>query len=124
MLVVNCKFFIEGNMAKIRVIHICDKFGVKGSSVHGVSRLFSWWLPRFDEKRFDVQLVGLRSPDKSTEELTRQGVKIISLNRGKFDFGTIRDIVRLIRGYRADIVHLHGYGSANFGRIAGKNNRN
>ena len=32
----------------VPVLHVCDKFGVRGSSIHGVSRLFSWWFPRFD----------------------------------------------------------------------------
>ena len=32
----------------VPVLHVCDKFGVAGSSIHGVSRLFSWWFPRFD----------------------------------------------------------------------------
>ena len=32
----------------VPVLHVCDKFGVAGSSIHGVSRLFSWWFPRYD----------------------------------------------------------------------------
>jgi len=41
----------------IKVLHVVDKFGVKGSSVHGVSRLFSWWIPKFDKDQFDVRLI-------------------------------------------------------------------
>ena len=48
------------------VLHVCDKFGVRGSSIHGVSRLFSWWLPRYDAARFEVSLVGLKSPEPAT----------------------------------------------------------
>ncbi len=40
----------------LSVLHVCDKFGVKGSSIHGVSRLFSWWFPRYDSARFRVSL--------------------------------------------------------------------
>lgn len=105
-------------MKKIRVIHVCDKFGVKGSSIHGVSRLFSWWMPRFDRKRFDVHLVGLRKEDPATENLKQQGIDVISLERGKFDFFTINDIARVTDQYQADILHLHGYGASNFGRMA------
>ena len=36
--------------------------GWPGSSIHGVSRLFSWWFPRYDASRFDVSLCGLKSP--------------------------------------------------------------
>jgi glycosyltransferase involved in cell wall biosynthesis len=104
----------------IKVFHICDKFGVKGSSVHGVSRLFAWWMPLFDQSRFDVKLIGLRSPDQACSNLVHQGIAVISLNRGKFDPRTILDIIKLIRQHNPDILHLHGYGASNFGRIAGR----
>lgn len=105
---------------RTKVLHIADKFGVKGSSVHGVSRLFSWWFPRFDIDRFDVRLIGLRKEDEACRNLIKQGIKITSLNRNKFDFLTIIDIVRIAKAFEADILHLHGYGSTNFGRIAAK----
>ena len=44
-------------MGAVGVLHVCDKFGVAGSSIHGVSRLFSWWFPRYDAARFAVSLV-------------------------------------------------------------------
>ena len=106
--------------SKIKIIHIADKFGVEGSSVHGVSRLFSWWFPRFDKDRFDVRLVGLRKSDEACENLKQQGIEVVSLNKGKFDFSTITEIVKIIRQQKVDILHLHGYGATNFGRIAAK----
>ena len=51
----------------VGVLHVCDKFGVRGSSIHGVSRLFSWWFARFDTGRFDVGLVGLKHPEPATD---------------------------------------------------------
>ena len=105
---------------QISVLHIADKFGVRGSSVHGVSRLFSWWLPRFDHDRYDVRLVGLRQADDACANLQQQGIEVISLNKGKFDFSTVAAIVRLVKRYDAKILHLHGYGASNFGRIAAK----
>ena len=103
-----------------KIVHICDKFGVKGSSVHGVSRLFSWWMPLFDKSYFDVKLIGLRAPEKAFENLQKQGISVSSLNRGKFDFRTINDIVSFVKKHKTNILHLHGYGASNFGRIAGK----
>lgn len=107
-------------MKKIKVIHICDKFGVRGSSVHGVSRLFEWWFPRFDHEEFDIKLIGLRQADQAVEHLENLGIKILSLGRGKFNFLTILDLLRIFEKEDPDIVHLHGYGAANFGRIAAK----
>jgi len=105
---------------KISVLHIADKCGVRGSSIHGVSRLFSWWLPRFDGERYEVRLVGLRQADDACENLQKQGIDVISLGKGKFDFSTVGAIVKLVRRYDTKILHLHGYGASNFGRIAAK----
>src|SRR2546430_3007376 len=58
---------------KIRVFHLCDKFGIRGARTHGVSRLFAWWFPRFDASRFEVRLVGIRPEDAASAHLKRQG---------------------------------------------------
>lgn len=103
---------------KIKVMHICDKFGVKGSSVHGVSRLFSWWFPRFDSQRFDLKLVGLRRQDHAAGNLIKEGIPVISLNKGKYDLSTIDALLQLVERERPHILHLHGYGASTFGRLA------
>jgi len=105
-------------MKKIKVLHIADKFGVGGSNVHGVTRLFSWWIPRFDTDHFDVKLIGLRQPDSATRNLEERGVPVLSLSKHKFDFTTVGVLRKLIKDEKADLVHLHGYGSSNFGLMA------
>ncbi len=44
--------------------------------MHGVKRLFSWMIPRFDPERFNVSLVSLRKKDLSEETLESLGVDI------------------------------------------------
>lgn len=102
----------------LRVLHVVDKLGVSGSSVHGVSRLFSWWMPRFDTERYQVSLVVLRQEDVSTRELRSKGIEVEALGKGKFDFSTVAKIVQLARARNIDVLHLHGYGACNFGRMA------
>jgi glycosyltransferase involved in cell wall biosynthesis len=104
----------------VSVLHICDKFGVAGSSIHGVSRLFSWWFPRYDPKRFDVSLVGLKKPEPASELLKQQGIPVYHLNRGKFDPRIVTDLIALARARRALILHVHGYAAADFGRLAAR----
>ena len=104
----------------IGVLHVCDKFGVKGSSIHGVSRLFAWWFPRYDKARFDVGLVGLKSSEPASEELTLQGVQVHHLDRGRFDPRILTDLVAAARAHRARILHVHGYAAADFGRLAAR----
>ena len=41
--------------------------------MHGVKRLFSWMIPRFDSSRFNVSLVSLRRKDLSEETLDAHG---------------------------------------------------
>ena len=104
----------------VPVLHVCDKFGVAGSSIHGVSRLFSWWFPRFDRSRFEVGLVGLKGPEPASRLLAEGGIPVHHLGRGRFDPRIATDLVGLVRRRRARILHLHGYASADFGRIAAR----
>src|SRR4051794_26692765 len=87
--------------------------------MHGVKRLFSWMIPRFDRDRFRVSLVSLRKKDLSEETLESLGVDIAYLERGKFDPRTLTALLRIIDERRIDVLHLHGYGATTFGRMAG-----
>jgi len=87
--------------------------------MHGVKRLFSWMIPRFDATRFNVSLVSLRKKDLSEETLDALGIDITYLERGKFDPFTLPAMLRLVDQKRIDILHLHGYGATTFGRTVG-----
>jgi glycosyltransferase involved in cell wall biosynthesis len=104
----------------VPVLHVCDKFGVRGSSIHGVSRLFSWWFPRYDPSRFEVSLCGLKGPEPATEWLGGQGIPVHHLGRGRFDPRILGDLVALARARKARILHVHGYAAADFGRLAAR----
>jgi glycosyltransferase involved in cell wall biosynthesis len=104
----------------VAVLHVCDKFGVRGSSIHGVSRLFSWWLPRYDSRRFAVSLCGLKQPEPATRWLAEQGIPVEHLGRGRFDPRLLIDVAALARRLNARILHVHGYAAADFGRLAAR----
>lgn len=87
--------------------------------MHGVKRLFSWMIPRFDRDRFNVSLVSLRKKDLSEETLDSFGVDITYLNRSKFDPGTLPALLGIVDRKHIDVLHLHGYGATTFGRMAG-----
>jgi len=86
--------------------------------MHGVKRLFSWMIPRFDRDRFQVSLVSLRKKDVSEETLEAQGIDITYLQRSKFDPRTLPAILDVVDRRRIDILHMHGYGATTFGRLA------
>jgi glycosyltransferase involved in cell wall biosynthesis len=87
--------------------------------MHGVKRLFSWMIPRFDKTRFNVSLVSLRRKDLSEETLDALGIDITYLERGRFDPLTLPAMLRIVDSRKIDILHLHGYGATTFGRIVG-----
>lgn len=103
---------------KLNVLHVCDHLGWEGSRMHGVKRLFSWMIPRFDPARFNVALVSLRKKDLSEETLDSFGVDITYLEKSKFDPTTLPALLRVMDRQRSDILHLHGYGATTFGRAA------
>lgn len=102
------------------VLHVCDKFGVRGSSIHGVSRLFSWWFPRYDSARFAVSLCGLKTPEPASHLLEEHGIPVRHLGRGRFDPRILSDLIALGRRLGARILHVHGYAAADFGRLAAR----
>ena len=105
-------------MRPLNVVHICDHLGWTGSRMHGVKRLFSWMIPRFDSDRFNVSLISLRKQDESEDNLERFGIDVTYLGRGKFDPATLPALLRVLDEKQADILHMHGYGATTFGRVA------
>lgn len=102
------------------VLHVCDKFGVSGSSIHGVSRLFAWWFPRYDKTRYVPYLAGLKHDDDATRGLRVLGLPLTMFGRTALDPRLIGDIGREIARTNARILHVHGYAASNFGRIAAR----
>ena len=87
--------------------------------MHGVKRLFSWMIPRFDSARYNVSLVSLRKKDVSEETLESFGVDITYLHKSKFDPATLPALLKVVDRKQIDVLHLHGYGATTFGRMAG-----
>ena len=104
-------------MTRLNIVHVCDHLGWEGSRMHGVKRLFAWMIPRFDRDRFNVSLVSLRRKDLSEDTLEQFGVDVTYLGRHKFDPRTFVELLSVLKGKRADVVHMHGYGATTFGRL-------
>jgi glycosyltransferase involved in cell wall biosynthesis len=106
------------NTSALHVLQVCDHLGWQGSRMHGVKRLFSWMIPRFDPNRFRISLVSLRKRDLSEEPLEALGLDITYLERSKFDPTTLGALLEVIDRKKTDVLHLHGYGATTFGRLA------
>lgn len=103
---------------KIKVLQVMDHCAVRGSPVHGVTRLLLSWAPEFKNTNVELSLCVLRS-DEGTQGFSRLGVPLEVLGRGKLDPRTIFDLIRIIKRDKIQILHCHGYGSSTFGRITG-----
>jgi len=106
--------------APIRILHVIDKFSMDGENPSSCSHLFAEWIPRHDPARFQVAVAGLRPRDAAGEFLERRGIEVHYITEGKFSPKNIGAIARVARDGRFDILHLHGYSSANFGRLAAR----
>ena len=103
----------------INVLHVGDKLTLGDSTIHGVTRLLSWWVPRFDKSRFNVKVCSLRGKDQGSVFLEEQGIIVLYLNRSKFNPLILHGLLQIIKSENIDILHLHGYASTTFGRICG-----
>jgi len=104
----------------IRILHLCEHFGNRSASFHGVARSFELWLPHLDRPPFRVLLCSRSKPGASALERFRKiGVEPLWLGYGRLDPRNLCKLISLIRREHIDILHLHGYGACTWGRIAG-----
>jgi glycosyltransferase involved in cell wall biosynthesis len=106
--------------SEFRILHVMDKVSVGRSKIHGPARQIAYRVPFYPKERFKVMLCNLREEDAACDVLRASGVEVRSLHRGKFDPRTLLDLIQVVREWKPDLLHLHGYGSHNFGRLAGK----
>lgn len=106
---------------RITVLHLCEHFGNKQVSFHGVARLFELWIPAFDKDRFRVLLCSRQGAVMSAEErFAASGIHPLYLGYGKADPRNLFKLISLIKTEKVDIIHAHGYGACLWGRLAGK----
>lgn len=102
------------------VMHVCDKLGAAGASIHGVTRLLTWWFPVLRTRGYEPRLCVLQGIDQAREYLAQREIAALSFGRTKFDVRAVRDLIRTVKQDKPDILHLHGYGAWTFGRIAAR----
>ena len=110
---------METSPERINVLQVMDKCAIRGSPIHGVSRLLLYWWTHFRETDFNFSLCVLRGGHGTCKPFSEIGVEVLDLDRSKIDPRTVLDLIRLIKREKIDILHCHGYGATTFGRIAG-----
>jgi glycosyltransferase involved in cell wall biosynthesis len=105
--------------SRIQILWLVDHLGF-GGSMHGAGKYYLSTIPLIDKSRFDVTLGVLREPDGLTRVFSENSIQVTHLSRNKFDPMTLMDVVRLGRSLEAHLLHVHGYGSSNFGRLGAR----
>lgn len=104
---------------RINILHIIDKFSMDGENPSSCTRLMAEWIIRHDSSLFNVMVAGLRR-DSGSRILEDIGIKVYYIEKGKISPINVAEIIKLIKREKVDLVHLHGYASANFGRLAAR----
>lgn len=102
----------------MNVLWVVDHLGYNGS-MHGAGKYYLNTIPLLEKSKFNVTLCVLRRRDNLTEHFEERGIRIHHLGRGKLDPLTLFDLIKLIRKESTNLIHAHGYGSSNFGRLVG-----
>ncbi len=105
----------------IRVLHVIDKLSVDGSGIHGIARALEWWAARLDRRRVSLRILSLRGREEDAAcFFEERGLDLRFVRLSKFDPRTLPVLCREARNFRADVLHLHGYAAADFGRPAAR----
>ena len=102
----------------LRVLWLSDKLGY-GDRLHGGGRYYLMVVPALRAAGVDVIPAVLRSTNGLTGQFEAHDIALRQFRRGRFDPRTLWSLVRMIRRERVTVLHLHGYGAALFGRLAG-----
>lgn len=108
---------MAGTPEKINLLWLVDHLGY-GGAMHGASKYYLHTIPLLDRNHFNVTLCVLRERDHLTKLFEDKGINIFHLGRNKFDPMTLIDILKIIKKEKIKLIHAHGYGAANFGRLA------
>lgn len=100
----------------IRVCHVSV-----GLCTGGLERLLVDFARFHDRDRFDMQFVALRNLGRPADEIRAHGCEVHALDAEKFGFvGRIRELTRLLRRIRPDVVHTHNANPHLYGTLAAR----
>jgi len=105
---------------RINVLHVIDKLSMDGVNPSSCAMLLDGWISCLESDRFNWVVCTLRSPDPAGKLLEKKGIRVYYFGYGKFSYKNIKGIIKIIDKENIDILHLHGYSAANFGRIASR----
>ncbi|MBN2412328.1 glycosyltransferase [candidate division KSB1 bacterium] len=106
--------------SKYNILHVIDKYSMDGINPSSCAYLIRDWFRYSDKSRFNVMTCGLKKEEPAGEIYKQEGMRVFFLGNGKYSVGNVTGLIKLVDREKIDLLHLHGYSSANFGRIAAR----
>jgi len=103
-------------MNKKNILIVVDKLEYHGATINGPARYYSWLIKELDKEKYNVWFCSLRS--KGAADALFGDSNMIYLGHHKYYPFTFLSIIKLVKSLEIDVLHLSGYASATFGRIA------
>lgn len=104
----------------VRVLLANDRLGYDDARFHGAGRLMVEWTRALLARGVMVTPVILRRAGRLGEATRAEGLPFVFLGRHPADPRTLFDFLRIIRRNRIQLLHLQGFGSTAFGRVAAR----
>lgn len=104
----------------IQVVHINDKLSMDGQNPSSVAHLLGDWIPLLRQHEVACSVCTLRDPDPGADYLEQRSIRVRRFGHGKLSPLNLFAIANFLREESADIAHLHGFASANFGRLVAR----
>ncbi len=105
---------------KYKILHVIDKLSMDGVNPSSIALCFIEWIKHREAQRYEVMVVSLRARDAASQKLEANGVKMFYIDKGKYSFAIAGALADIVRQEKIDLLHLHGYSAANFGRLAAR----
>ena len=102
------------------ILQVIDKFSMDGVNPSSCAYLIRDWHRYADKERFNIIACGLKHEEPAGHIYKDEGIPVFFLGNGKYSPGNVTGLMELIDREQIDLLHLHGYSSANFGRIAAR----
>ena len=105
---------------RVRVLLANDRLGYDDARFHGAGRLMVEWSRALLARGVMVTPVILRQGGSLGEAARAEGLPFVFLGRHPADPRTLFDFLRIIQRDRIQVLHLQGFGSTFFGRVAAR----
>ncbi len=108
------------NSKQVNVLWLVEHVTHDGIAMHGAGTYYLNTINNFKQSRFNIALYTLRGRNKFIKYFEDQGIRIKCLGRSKFDLLTLFDVINIVKKEKINLIHAHGYGSDNFGRLVSR----